>query len=229
MRILLQSRWRLGCRVRIAGGERMRPNLPIAFSRRKETLLGFAVLGLACGSDPAPSADPATSASAALSDASQWVTHRDAKGAFQMKFPEAPLLEQNDPPRKSPEEMALSVTNAKYADDLRLLVATKVELSDVGRYDCQTGMAGMWKSSLAGMGCQAIDDQPHELRGLPGREVLFSCTKRPTRGVMWLGCDASALSSRRVTAFSLLAVYQNTAWNSQEARAFLDSFELLGK
>jgi len=196
----------------------MRPNLPVA----------FCLLAAACGSDAAPGSDPLSSASVALAEPSQWVTHRDAKGAFQIKFPEAPLLEQNDPQKKSPQDMALSVTNAKYADDFRLLVATKVELSDVGRYDCETGMAGMWKSSLTGMGCAAIDDQPHELRGLPGREVLFNCTKRPTRGVMWLGCDASALATHRVTAFSLMAVYQNDAWNSEEARAFLDSFELLG-
>lgn len=195
-------------------------------------LLIGALAAAACvgaGCDSASSSAASASAAVSLPDPSLWMTHRDAEGAFEAKFPGAPSIEHVEPPQKSPEDMRLSVTNATYADDFRLLVATKLVLTDVGRYECEGGLNGMVKSSLAGMGCAADEDVAKAFQGFPGREVTFSCSKRPMRGIMRVGCDASALASKRVLAYSTMAAFQNEAWSADAARAFLDGFVLLDK
>ena len=200
----------------IAGSEHMRSNLPLI-----NTALAVALLS-ACNRDPVADAGPSASALAPA-----WVTHRDAAGAFEARFPAPPTLQEINPPRKSPQEMQLAVTNAQNAEDARLLVATKVLMTDVSNYDCDAGLTGMVQSSLTGMGCTAGEVEPRELGGLPGRTVSFTCEKRPMRGVMRIGCDARKISERIVTAYSMMAAYKNESWNAEEAETFLSSFMLL--
>lgn len=198
----------------------MRSNLPLTQLARR-ILAASVVLLAACGSDHAPEAAPSASASAT------WVTHRDAAGAFEARFPAPPSVQEIAPPQKSPNEMKLTVTNAQLAEEARLLVATKVVMTEVESYDCDSGLNGMLKTALAGMGCSPSEETPHELQGLPGRDVSFTCQKRPMRGVMRIVCDVRNLAAHTVTAYSLMAAYQNESWNAAEASRFLDGFSLL--
>lgn len=202
----------------IAGSEHMWSSLPL----RSSLAAAFTLLS-ACGSDPVSAAPDSASAAVATT----WATHRDAAGAFEARFPAPPTLQEINPPRKSAADMQLVVTNAQNADDTRLLVATKVLMTDVSNYDCDAGLGGMVQSSLSGMGCTAGEVKPRELAGLPGREVTFTCDKRPMRGVMRIGCDARKKSERTVTAYSMMAAYKNESWNAEEAETFLSSFTLL--
>ena len=194
----------------------MRPILSL------RSLSTFALFGLAC-SEPASEAP----ASAAAESAS-WVTHRDAAGAFEARFPSPPALQQLDPPRKSDKDMQLVVTNAQVAEEARLLVATKVVMTDVAKYDCESGLKGMVETSLAGMGCTASEDTAREVQGLPGRQIHFTCQKRPMQGLMRIVCDARKIADHSVTAYSMMAAYKNDTFRPDEATMFLDGFRLLG-
>ncbi len=206
----------------IAGREHMRSSLSLTSLASRTTAASILLLA-ACGSDPAPAPAPSASATGVES----WVTHRDSAGAFEARFPATPTVQEIKPPRSSPEEMQLAVTNAQLAEETRLLVATKVVMTDVQKYDCESGLKGMVKTALAGMGCSASEETPREVQGLPGRDVSFTCQKRPMRGVMRIGCDVQKLAEHSVTAYSLMAAYQNESWNAEEAARFLDSFALL--
>jgi hypothetical protein len=193
----------------------MRSNLPLTFSTTLALLA-------ACGSDPVSEAPPSASAAGPV-----WVTHRDAAGAFEARFPSPPTLQELRPPRKSPKEMVLAVTNAQVATETRLLVATKVLMTEVSNYDCEDGMTGMVQSSLTGMGCTASEEKPRELQGLVGREISFTCQRRPMRGIMLIGCDARKISDHTATAYSMIAAYQNELFDAEEASTFVNSFTLL--
>lgn len=196
----------------------MRSNLPL--TRRS---LAAALLLAACSEGPASDAPPAASAAGSTA----WFTHRDAAGTFEARFPLPPTVQELTPPRKSPEASQLQISNAQLAEDKRLFVATKLLLSEVKNYDCESGMKGMIDSSLTGLGCTADKNEAHAMQGLPGKEVTVTCQKSPMRGVLRVACDAKMIAEQNITAYSLLVLYDNEIWNADEAALFLDSFKLL--
>jgi hypothetical protein len=199
----------------------MRSNLPLTHLACRFIAASapfLAACGTGAGSDPAPSASAVGPA---------WVTHHDAAGAFEASFPGPPKLDHVEPRRKSPQEARVSVENAQYVEETRLLVATKVVMTEVPTYDCAAGMAAMASSTMTGMGCTATDGVDVEVQGLPSRDFAFTCEKRPMQGRLRIICDARRVREHAVTAYSMLVAHREDVWNADEAKRFVESFALL--
>ncbi len=187
-----------------------------------------ALLLVACGSSPRAST-PATP-SGAPSSGSEPVanaepgTYQDPDGVFQVKLGAQPDVDVKREPLGAGE---IVTTTLSTSTDTRLAMAMKLVMSEVAAYDCAKGLAGMRDHTLANMGCTPTAEKAVELKGRPGREVLFSCTKRPMRGAMAIYCDDGALASqKRVTNYEVIAAYQERAYDEADAKALLASFQL---
>ena len=164
-------------------------------------------------------------ASATPSSQSGSVTpYKSPNGIYEAKFFGEPSVEKNE--ELQPAGVTLVTTSVTEASEARLFMINELALSKIVQYDCKVGLSGMIKKSLERMGCTSEDDQPIALAGRPGRDVRFTCDKRPARGRMRVYCDVRDLATGHVTAYSVMALYQNELWNPPEASVFLDSFIL---
>lgn len=171
----------------------------------------------------------ASGAPAPLPAFAMWITYRDPAGVFEVRFPADPTVkEDRSAADAETSDKRLTSVSAQFADEENLFSVARIELADVKGYDCAGGLVGMVKSSLEAMGCAADEDRERAFGPLPGREVEFSCVKRPMRGVMRVGCDVRELGKGRVHAYSTMAAGRNESWRGDQARAFLDSFVLVG-
>lgn len=158
-----------------------------------------------------------------------WITYRDPAGVFEARFPTDPTVKEDRPAGDAEiSDKRLTSISAQFSDEENLFSVARIELADVKGYDCAGGLVGMVKSSLEAMGCNADEDRERAFGPLPGREVEFSCSKRPMRGVMRVGCDVRELDKGRVHAYSTMAAGRNESWRGDQARSFLDSFVLVG-
>jgi hypothetical protein len=150
--------------------------------------------------------------------------YQDPEGLFTMRFGARPDVDVKREPLGAGE---IVTTTLSVASDTRLAMTMKLEMSEVAAYDCQKGLDGMRDRTLGNMGCEPTQEKPLELRGHPGREVLFSCTKRPMRGAMAVYCDDTAVAAaHRVIAYEVIAAYADQAWDEADARIFLAGFSL---
>lgn len=197
-------------------------------ARRVAAAAALAALLVACAPARTAAARPSGGESPSGSIATTRTTapgvYEDPDGLFTMRFLARPEVDVKREPLGAGE---IVTTTLSVASDARLTIAMKLVLSHVGAYDCAKGLTGMRDHTLANMGCAPTAERSVELRGHPGREVLFSCTRRPMRGAMAIYCDESALAtSRRVTAYEVIAAYSEHAWDEAEARAVLSGFAL---
>lgn len=186
-----------------------------------------AVLFVACANVRAPAAPPPgppRAISAPSAAAADPATYQDPEGLFTVRLGGRAEVQVHREPLGAGE---IVTTTASTSSDARLAMAMKLVISEVAAYDCAKGLAGMRDHTLANMGCSPTAENPTELRGRPGREILFTCTKRPMRGAMTIYCDdAQLLTSHRVTAYEVVAAYADSAWDEADARAILTSFTL---
>lgn len=188
-------------------------------SRRIAALLALT----ACSEPAAEQVAPPLSKLPPLAD---WARFDDAAKTFSARFPGPPVEQRRAPVPSADDPLALDASELRFADDHRLLTASSVTLSNVTRYDCDAGLDGMIKSSLESMGCTASESAPKTVLGLPGRELSFSCQKRPMQGKMRMACDSSRLAEHRVIVFSAMAALHHDAWDAELASGFLDGVEL---
>jgi hypothetical protein len=196
--------------------------------------VAFAVTLAACGHGlsrarpPAggagsPSADPGVAPDAPARPSDPAI-YADPEGRFTVRFGAPPSVEVKREPLGVGE---IVTTTASLSSDARLLMAMKLVMTEVARYDCAKGLAGMRDHTLAKMGCAPTSEKAVELRGRPGREVAFACTKRPMKGAMTIVCDDAALMTRQeVHAYEIIVAYAESSFDEAEARAFLASFDL---
>lgn len=148
----------------------------------------------------------------------------DPGGEFLVRFGVQPKVEQKREPLGAGE---MVTTTASLSSDTRLLLVMRLEMTEVARYDCQKGMDGMRDHTLSNMGCTKTEEKRLEIRGRASREVLFSCTKRPMKGLMQLVCDDARLAStQKVRAYEIIAAYTERFFDEADARAFVQSFDL---
>ncbi len=157
-------------------------------------------------------------------ESATWTPYVSPSGLYEAKFFGTPNVEKDEEAQTG--GAMLATTSVTATDEARLFMINELELSKIVQYDCKTGLEGMVRKSLERMGCASEDDQPTTLAGKPGRDVRFACDKRPARGRMRVYCDVHAVATGHVTAYSVMALYQNELWNPAEAAAFLDSFVL---
>ncbi len=115
----------------------------------------------------------------------------------------------------------ITTSLSSVADD-PLYMAVKVNLENIGTYDCQKGLDGMRDQTMKRVGCKVNDEKRIEVKGNPAREVAFTCTNR--KGVMLLACDASKAAAKRYTAYEVVA--SGETMTDEIARRFLASFML---
>lgn len=172
---------------------------------------------------PVPSA-PSTAAASA-SPPSPGV-YRDPDDAFDVTFPGAPHVQQEDEPIAG-SAGELRSTFLTWSTATRLLMVGKLRLLRIERYDCVRGLTGMRDLTLRNMGCAATAESPTTLGGRPALDVEFACQKRPYRGRMRVACDASGVGARHeAMAYSVMAMEQTAQWNDEAARAFVEGFHL---
>jgi hypothetical protein len=174
---------------------------------------------------PVPSAPPPTAASTPP-EAGGPTAYRDPDDAFDVTFPGAPRVQQEDEPIAG-SAGELRSTFLTWSTDSRLLMVGKLRLLRIERYDCTRGLTGMRDLTLRNMGCSATAEKPTTLGGRPALDVEFACQKRPYRGRMRVACDASGVGTRHeAMAYSVMAMEQTARWNDEAARAFVDGFHL---
>lgn len=176
---------------------------------------------------PVPSARAPTASSAAPQDGAVSAgAYRDPDDAFDVTFPGAPHVQQEDEPIAG-SAGELRSTFLTWSTDTRLLMVGKLRLLRIERYDCTRGLTGMRDLTLRNMGCSATAETPTTLGGRPALDVEFACQKRPYRGRMRVACDASGVGTRHeAMAYSVMAMEQTARWNDEAARAFVDGFHL---
>ncbi len=172
---------------------------------------------------PAPSAPPPAAASASPPSSG---VYRDPDDAFDVTFPGAPRVQQEDEPIAG-SAGELRSTFLTWSTGTRLLMVGKLRLLRIERYDCARGLSGMRDLTLRNMGCTATTESPTTLGGRSALDVEFACQKRPYRGRMRVACDASGVGSRHeAMAYSVMAMERAAEWNDEAARAFVDGFHL---